>query len=161
MTQDADSPTETPRKQAAIHRWISIAVPLALGAGWAGYAITAFRVGRFSAPGPALWPLIVGSLLMVLSLVRILVDRDTTGYEPYRRTSALVAVGAGVTGVFIVAFTLIGFLISCFVLVLFWTRTLGGESWRLSLIVATSSAVALQLIFGTLLGVPFSPLGPS
>jgi putative tricarboxylic transport membrane protein len=152
---------ERDRRQAAIHRWVSIAVPLTLGAGWSGYAVTAFRVGGFTDPGPALWPLIVGSLLMVLSLVRMLADRETTGYEPYRRASLLVAVGAGVTGVFVVAFTLAGFLVSGFAFVLFWTRILGGERWRVSLIVASGSAIALQLVFGTLLGVPFAAFGPS
>lgn len=159
-SSDSGAVTGDPR-QAAVHRWISIAVPLALGAGWAVYAVSAFRVGGISAPGPAFWPLIVGTLLMVLSAARVVADRDLSDYEPYRRASLLVAAGAGMTGVFIVAFVAIGFVVSSFVFVLFWMRVLGGESWRLSLGVAAGSAIALQLVFGELLSVPFAPFGPS
>lgn len=164
MTEE-DSPDsgEVPRRpdQATVHRWISIAVPLALGLGWAIYAVSAFRIGGFSEPGPALWPLIVGTLLMLLSIVRVITDRDAADYEPYRRASLLVVAGAAMTGIFIVAFVVVGFLVSSFVLILFWMRVLGGERWRLSLVVAASSTIVLQLIFGNLLSVPFSSFGPS
>ena len=55
---------------------------------------------------------------------------------------------------FIVAFTLIGLTIPCFVLSLVWLRWMAGESWKLSLLLAVFLTAAFVMVFSVLLAVP-------
>ncbi|HYH32924.1 MAG TPA: tripartite tricarboxylate transporter TctB family protein [Pseudonocardia sp.] len=135
-------------------RRISALLPIGLGLLWIVSAVMSFPLGSLGEPGPALWPVIVGVLLVVMSLVLLLTERDGEDYEPFTRRSRLVALGVTSTAIFIVVFEYVGFLAAGFLLMLFWTRFLGRESWRLSLLVSAGTALAFYQIFGPMLGVP-------
>lgn len=134
-------------------RRIDAFLPLVLGVLWVVYALQSFPLGGLSEPGPALWPVIVGVLLAVLSVILLLTE-DTEDHEPFTRKARLVALGVVSTAVFIVIFEQVGFVVAGFLLLLFWMRYLGRESWKLSLIVAAGVTLVFYYVFGPLLGVP-------
>ena len=129
-------------------------LPLVLGVLWIWFAYSSFPLGGLREPGPALWPVIVGVFVALISLTLLLTERDDAEYEPFTSKGKLVAAGALATAVFIMIYTYVGFLVAGFLLMFFWCRFLGRESWRLSLIVAASTSLLGFLIFGELLGVP-------
>jgi putative tricarboxylic transport membrane protein len=141
-----------PRQGPAHH--VGAFLPMVLGLLWVYFAWSSFPLGDLREPGPALWPVIVGIFIAVISLNLWLTERDDTEYEQFTSKSKLVALGAAATAVFIVIFTYVGFIEGGFLLMLFWCRFLGKETWRLSLVVAAATSVLGYLIFGELLGVP-------
>lgn len=141
-----------PRQGPAHH--VGAFLPMALGLLWVYFAFSSFPVGSLREPGPALWPVIVGIFVAVMSLNLWLTERDDTEYEQFTNRSKLVALGAAATAIFIVIYTYVGFIEGGFLLMLFWCRFLGKETWRLSLIVAAAASLLGYLIFGELLGVP-------
>jgi putative tricarboxylic transport membrane protein len=143
---------KTPRPGRAHH--VGALVPFALGSVWVGFANASFSLGDLREPGPALWPTMVGGFLAAMSVILWLTERDDTEYEPFVKKSKFVALGAISTAVFIVIYENLGFLVGGFLLMLFWCRYLGRESWRLSLVVSAATAVLGYLVFGELLGVP-------
>jgi putative tricarboxylic transport membrane protein len=129
-------------------------LPMVLGLLWVYFAYSSFSLGGLRQPGPGLWPVMVGAFVALISLVLLLTERDDTEYEPFTSKWKHVASGVLATAVFIVLYTYVGFLVAGFLLMFFWARFLGKESWRLSLIVAASTSLLGFLIFGELLGVP-------
>ena len=136
-----------------MHR-LGALVPLALGLVWIVSALKSFPLGNLSNPGPALWPVITGTVLALTSMILLVTERENDEYEPFTKRSALVALGAASTAVFIVMFEEIGFVIAGFLLMLFWCRQLGHETWRLSLAVSAGVALFFYEVFGPLLSVP-------
>ncbi len=146
-----------PRQGPAHH--VGALLPLVLGLLWIYFAYASFPLGGLREPGPALWPVIVGAFTAAISLLLWLTERDDTEYEQFTSRSKLVALGALATAVFVLIYTYVGFLVAGFLLMLFWVRFLGRETWRLALIVAAATSLLGYLIFGELLGVPLpSPL---
>ena len=115
-------------------------------------------LGELTAPGPGLWPAIVAALLTATSVALLFLD-PAEDYEPW--TAGTARIGAGLAGLalFIVLFQTIGFVVPAFLLLFAWLRFLGGESWRMALVLAAAGAVVLHLVFVVALGVPF-PAGP-
>ncbi|SOD98996.1 tripartite tricarboxylate transporter TctB family protein [Blastococcus haudaquaticus] len=141
-----------PRQGPAHH--VGALLPLLLGLLWVYFAYSSFPLGDLREPGPALWPVIVGIFTALISLNLWLTERDDTEYEPFTSRSKLVPLGAIATAIFIVIYTYVGFLVAGFLLMAFWVRFLGRETWRLSLVVAAATSLLGYLIFGELLGVP-------
>ena len=151
------APVRPPRSARSQLRRIAPLLLLALGVG----ALLTGRdmgLGELTAPGPGLWPAIVAALLIATSVVLLFLD-PAEDYEPW--TAGTVRIIAGLAGLalFIVLFQTIGFVISAFLLLFAWLRYLGGESWRMALVLALAGAIALHLVFVVALGVPF-PAGP-
>ena len=136
-----------------MHRLGSL-IPLALGLVWIVYALKSFPLGGLSNPGPALWPVMTGAVLALTATVLLVTERDNDDYEPLTKKSVLVALGAGSTAVFIVLFEQVGFIVAGFLLMLFWCRKLGHESWRLSLAVSAGVVLLFYEVFDPLFGVP-------
>lgn len=135
---------------------LGAAVPLALGA---LALVLAYRLSLrdFTDPGPGLWPFIT-ALVVVMSAVAVLVtERDGRDYESFSRAARDIGLGLVSLLVFIALFEQIGFLIPSFLLLVFWLRVLGRESWTLTLAIAVASTAAFYVVFATLLGVPFPP----
>ena len=157
---DDDTPPiieRVPRQGPGHH--IGALVPFALGLIWVYSAFSSFDLGGLRDPGPALWPVVVGVFTAAMGLLLWLTERDDTEYEQFTSKWKLVALGVVATAIFIVLYTYVGFLVAGFLLMAFWCRYLGKESWRMSLIVAASSSILGYEIFGELLGVPIpSPL---
>lgn len=112
-------------------------------------------LGELTSPGPGLWPF-VGSLVIVLSSIAILAtENDSEDYEAF--SSGTKAIGLGLLSLclFIPLFAYLGFVLPAFLLIMFWLRVLGNESWKLTLLVAIVSAIGFYLLFDLALGVPF------
>lgn len=137
----------------ALLRRVDALIPFVLGVLWVAYAVASFPLGGLHEPGPALWPVIVGVLLVAMSVI-LFVTEDTEDHEPFTARSRFVALGALSTAVFIVLFEQVGFVVAGFLLLLFWARYLGRESWRLSVAVAAGVTLAFYYVFGPLLNVP-------
>lgn len=128
-------------------------VPLLLGA----YAVVAARglsLGELNAPGPGLWPFMVGLLVTVTSAVLLVVD-DPADYEPWTRGTVIIVGGLVSLGVFILLFQALGFLVPAVLMLLLWLKVFAEEPWKWAIPLALGGALVLHLVFVEALGVPF------
>jgi putative tricarboxylic transport membrane protein len=135
-----------------VYRVGSIA-PLLLGVACLFYSYS-LSLGRITNPGPGLWPFVLSTVIVVVSLVLLFTERSGEDYESFTGKTWLVAAGALSTGVFIYLFQWFGFIVPAFLTLVFWLRFLGEESWVLTLSVATLVTVGFYVLFATLLGIP-------
>lgn len=140
-------------------RRLGALLPLALGLVWMVYALMSFPFGRLNQPGPALWPTFVAGFLVVASLALLLTERDDEDYEPFTERWRVVALGAASIASFIVLMELVGFPLAAVLVLVFWCRFLGKESWRLSVTVGVAGTATFFVVFGLLLGVPLPTIG--
>lgn len=133
-------------------------IPLTVGLLWLAYALLALPLGTPNNPGPALWPVVVACLLTLISTVLLITERSNAEYEPLTKRSISVALGVGSTATFIILFGMIDFIIAAFLLITFWCKYLGRETWLLSLGIAATTSLAFYALFGMLLGVPLPSL---
>jgi putative tricarboxylic transport membrane protein len=153
----APAAVRPPRRARSQLRRIAPLLLLALGVG----ALLMGRdmgLGELTAPGPGLWPAIVAALLTGTAVVLLFLD-PAEDYEPWTLGTARIVAGLAGLALFIVLFQTIGFVVSAFLLLFAWLRFLGGESWRMALVLAVVGTIALHLVFVVALGVPF-PAGP-
>lgn len=129
---------------------------LALFAGYAIYAARDLEVRSLAEPGPAMWPLIVASVMGITALLLIVRDIPED-YESWTPRSARVLAGAGVLFAFVWFFDVLGFVPSSFLFLFIWMKLMARESWRLSLLLAIVGAFALNYIFVNVFAVPFPP----
>lgn len=149
-TQAADETAEPAGRWAAI---VAGVVPLVLGimVTWQSYGL---GLGTLIEPEAGLWPFCLGVALIVMS-VGLVIGRERFGFcESFTRGSAPVLIGAMSIAAFVVALPLVGFEIPGVVLLAFWLKVLGGESWRITLIVPIGCVAVFHLLFIELLGVP-------
>jgi Tripartite tricarboxylate transporter TctB family len=107
----------------------------------------ALGVGSPGQPGPGTWPLLMGVALLVLSVVLAFLARRTTDAERFTRASWQVLAGLVTMILFVSAIGVIGFEIPAALLTFVWLRYLGGESWRLSIVISIAVVVAFYAIF--------------
>lgn len=107
----------------------------------------ALGVGSPGQPGPGTWPLLMGVALLVLSVVLAFLARRTTDAERFTRASWQVLAGLVTMILFISAIGVIGFEIPAALLTFVWLRYLGGESWRLSIVISIAVVIAFYAIF--------------
>jgi putative tricarboxylic transport membrane protein len=104
-------------------------------------------IGSLSAPRPGLWPLILSILLVLASVVLVVAgDRIKRG-EAFQRGSLQVLAGAGTLALFALLIEQIGFELPALVLLLFWLRGLGRETWRASVLISLGTVAAFYLVF--------------
>jgi uncharacterized membrane protein len=114
----------------------------------------ALGVGAASAPGPGTWPLVVSVVLVALGVALFLLARRTHDAERFTRASWRVLAGLATMVGFVAVIPVIGFEIPAALLMFVWLRFLGGESWRLSLVLSPAVVAAFYLIFVVALSVP-------
>jgi putative tricarboxylic transport membrane protein len=107
----------------------------------------ALGVGSPGQPGPGSWPLLMGVALLVLSVVLAFLARRTTDAERFTRASWQVLAGLVTMILFVSAIGVIGFEIPAALLTFVWLRYLGGESWRLSIVISIAVVIAFYAIF--------------
>jgi hypothetical protein len=107
----------------------------------------ALGVGSPGQPGPGTWPLLMGVALLVLSVVLAFLARRTTDAERFTRASWQVLAGLVTMILFVSAIGVIGFEIPAALLTFVWLRYLGGESWRLSIVISIAVVIAFYAIF--------------
>jgi hypothetical protein len=116
------------------------------------------KLGTFQQPGAGLWPFMICVVIIALAVV--------AGLENYRqkiRASFKLANMRhslmAMVSIAIYAFTIgiLGYITPTVLLLAFWLRVIGGESWRLTLILSLSITALFYVVFSYLLGVPFPP----
>lgn len=110
-------------------------------------------LGSLSAPRPGLWPFAVSVALLGTTVVLLVGWSRFGDCDAWGVGAARTAVGAASLVPFVLLTPHIGFEIPAFLLLVFWMKVLGGESWRVSLAVALGAVVAVHLTFVEALGV--------
>ena len=108
--------------------------------------------GTLAEPGPGLWPLVLGVVLILLGLLLVFVDRHLAP-EPFTSRSWRPAVAVVVCGAFVEAFLALGPSLPTFVFMFCWLRWLSTRSWRSALVISTAVAAVLYAIFVVALGI--------
>ena len=146
--------TEPERPPAAgpVTTLVTAAIVVVLGGAAVAGALN-LGVGSASAPGPGMWPVLVGAALVVLGGVLAARARSTEDAERFTRTGLLVLAATATMVVFVAVVGVIGFEIPSALLAFVWLRFLGRESWRLSAIVSVAATAAFYLLFVGALGV--------
>jgi hypothetical protein len=109
-------------------------------------------IGRFNRPGPGLFPLLLGILLIFLSTLFILYSlskkekKDSTPRLNRQSTFRLIKT---VGSMLIYSFTLnfMGFITNTFFLLLFQFRAIFKLNWRLSCLIAVVTSTGAYIIF--------------
>ena len=143
-----------PRSRFLRTQWLALGPTIVGGiALWQG---TELGVGSLRAPGPGLWPVIIGGFLIATAVPIFLWDHDQA-VESLNARSRRIFVGLLLLCLFVWLFSNLGLLIASFTILLIWLPMLGKEKFWMSALVAVSVATALYLIFGLALGVAFPP----
>ncbi|MFC1815728.1 tripartite tricarboxylate transporter TctB family protein [Thermodesulfobacteriota bacterium] len=120
-------------------------------------------IGSPSSPNMGFWPLILGVLLAILSLLLIWKAIKEKGEE--RSISEEISaspkgpiLALGALFAFAFLFEFLGYMICTFLLLSFLLFTFSTQKWWLSLLVAFISSIVSYLMFVRLLGAPL-PVG--
>ena len=133
--------------------WLVIGILLTIGA-------SRYEVGRFAQPGPGFFPLGLGLLLILLSLTVIVGELKRSSLNsqdnPPPISDGWKKVVYTVVILFVAAFFFekIGYLLTFFLLILLLMRVAGGQSWKMTLLVAFCSTLGAYLVFVLLLKQP-------
>ena len=115
-------------------------------------------LGSPADPEPGLWPFMISVLLIVLGIALALFGRKVLDAEKFSRSSLQVAGGLASLIVFTLLIGRIGFEIPALLLNVVWLRFLGGETWRMTILLSVSITVAFYLLFVLALNVPIPHL---
>jgi hypothetical protein len=150
LSPDRGAPWTAPRRGRLLLGVVGLVLALAYG----GHALTALSLGRPSQPGPGVFPLLVGALMVAASLALVweqLAAPPSAAEEPrvLPRGADLVRVVSVVAGVALYAalVPLLGHLVASFLLSLILLRLLGWGSWRRVALTALALAVGSYLVF--------------
>jgi len=121
------------------------------------FAIAARKLslGRLVMPGPGLWPFVLGSILVILTVCLLFAEKTDDGVEKMTVNSRYVGYGAISLFGFVALFDYVGFLLPATLLMLLWLRFLGKESWRATIIGAVAVVAGFYVLFERLLRIPF------
>ncbi|GIG88287.1 tripartite tricarboxylate transporter TctB family protein [Plantactinospora endophytica] len=127
-------------------------VPVALGLAGLGYSVS-LSLGTPAEAGPGLWPALASLLLLGAGLWSLVFERSTPAVEQFSRGAIGIAVGVVSLVVFVLLISRIGFEIPTLLIMAFWLKVLGRESWLVTVAVSVVTTAALYLLFITLLDV--------
>lgn len=121
--------------------------------------IASLEVGTFSEPGPGLWPTLVSIVLAGCIIALFYVARDKP--ESVSRTT-LMKVGVTVLtlALFPLLYNLLGFIPTGAIGAGVFAWLIGKEKPLTSILLGIGSSVLIYLLFGVLLDLRISPLGP-
>ncbi|MEW6718841.1 MAG: tripartite tricarboxylate transporter TctB family protein [Thermodesulfobacteriota bacterium] len=122
------------------------------------YFVWRMDVGNLLEPGPGFMPAVVGSMALVASFLIFLgtlkgkaeKDGEKVPAEGMWRFAACVAAIA----VFIPLFTVLGSLISIFIIVFLMNKILGAKGWVQPLVLALACSAVTYVLFVLMLDVP-------
>jgi hypothetical protein len=109
----------------------------------------AYPLDSLATPGPGVFPLAAGTLLLGAAVAQAVAEGPATHLGD-RRVLALMAVLVG----YPVASAAIGFLTASFVVVLLSSRLLGARGWLRPAVLALGIVLAAHALFVVWLGVP-------
>lgn len=110
-------------------------------------------VGTPAQPGPGLWPLVAASIVTVCAALLMVTEKSTADYERFGSRAPRVAGAIASLVVFAAVVELLGMPIASGLLMLYWLRALGGQSWLVSLSVAIAGPAVAYALFVSALGV--------
>jgi hypothetical protein len=136
-------------------RWVKIYASLF----WFLFAVltcwqaSRLAMGEMSAPGPGFFPLSLGVVIGILSLIAFYQStRSSGGTAPKERVrwwNIIIIIGA------VIAYALsvgkIGFLINTFLLITLLLKVVEPQSWKTSILGGLITAVASELVFNVIL----------
>lgn len=111
------------------------------------------HLGSLAHPGPGLWPFILSVAMVAMSLLLMRLG-PIDGVEDFGQGFRRFLPGMASVVVFALLFPYVGFSIPGFLLLLYWCRYLGDETWVASVVVAALSTILIVFVFSTLLDVP-------
>ena len=123
---------------------VAVGIAAALGARDLG-------VGSLTDPGPGLWPLVVIAVLVISGAV--VAVRPGEGTEPIGREAWVVVVACLSLVVYTAVISNVGFELPTVLLLAFWLRVFGAESWRTTVAVSVGVTLVVYLVFILALGV--------
>jgi putative tricarboxylic transport membrane protein len=123
---------------------VAVGIAAALGARDLG-------VGSLTDPGPGLWPLVVSAVLVITGAV--VAVRPGDGAEPIGRDAWVVVVACLSLVAYTAVIGVVGFELPTVVLLAFWLRVFGDESWRLTVAVSVGATAVVYAVFVLALGV--------
>ncbi|MDK3258461.1 tripartite tricarboxylate transporter TctB family protein [Blastococcus capsensis] len=138
-----------PDEEPDLPRWVGIVaggVPLALGIAGVFSAFD-LGIGSISNPGPGLWPLVLSAAMAVASLALLALGHGLHGAERFGRGWRITAVATLSLVVFTYLFEPLGFEITTLLLLAFWLKVIGKETWRMTLTIAVGTTVVVYLVF--------------
>lgn len=106
-------------------------------------------------PGPGLWPFLLSLVIITASIVSLLFEKDSSHFEGFTKHSRSTLYAIISLAVFVILFESLGFLLSGFLLLIFWFKFLGKESWRLSVSTSIILTCSFYFVFVYLLKIPF------
>ena len=152
-----DLEEERPPAGGPAYQIVSALVLLAFGL-WAGSRAYSYGLGSLRRPGPGLWPFVISTAIIALSVVLLVVGRKLTDSEQFSRSSVLPLAGLVTFVGFAFLLPVIGFEIPALLLSIVWLRFLGGESWRSTIAVSVGTVAAFYALFLYGLGIPLPHL---
>jgi putative tricarboxylic transport membrane protein len=147
---------EIPRAGPVGHLVAGI-VPVLLGLFCLVYSIS-LSVGTPVNPGPGLWPATASVLLIVAGLWSLVFERHRRDGEAFTRGGLGIGIGIVTLIVYVFAMRRVGFEIPTLLVLAFWLRFLGKESWLMTAIVSACTTAVFYLLFIVLLGAPIPRL---
>jgi hypothetical protein len=132
-------------------------VVVALGA---ATTIAAIRLGAGTAraPGPGMWPLLIGLTLLLSGVALAVLVRGTHDAERFTVSALPILGGLASVVAFVALVGSIGFEIPAAALCFGWLKFLGHEGWRMSLVTSLLVVVAFYALFVGALEVPIPHL---
>jgi putative tricarboxylic transport membrane protein len=109
------------------------------------FAARDLGLGSLTAPGPGLWPLVVGLVLAISGAAVALRPGDDA--EPIGRDAWIVVVACLSLALYTLVIETVGFELPTLVLLAFWLRGLGRESWRTTVLVSVGATAVVWVVF--------------
>lgn len=104
-------------------------------------------VGTLQQPQAGFWPLVLSALLILISVIMVVLGNRLERGESFQRGALEVLAGAATLAGFALVIEYVGFELPAVLMMVYWLRVLGRESWRTSAIVAIATVGAFYLIF--------------
>lgn len=136
---------------------VTSAVAIATGALALAYSIS-LSIGTPTNPGPGMWPAVASTVLVLAGLWTLVFERARSDGERFTRGALGIGLGIVSLVVFSLLFSRLGFEIPTVLLLAFWLKVLGKESWLMTAAVSVLTTAAFYVIFVVLLGVPLPRL---
>ena len=133
-----------------------VLIALACGTLWLASDLP---LGSLSSPQTGFFPLILGALLLILSIILL---GESLTREKRQALPSWTTVGGwrtllltgGILFAVAVLFELIGYIAAVAIIMLFLLRTIGKRKWPVVLLISGASALGFFLVFGYLLKIP-------
>ncbi|GAA3730713.1 hypothetical protein GCM10022225_10690 [Plantactinospora mayteni] len=145
-------PSEDVPPAGRLGQLVAGVVPVALGLVALGYSVS-LSLGTPAEAGPGLWPALASLLLLGAGLWSLVFERDAGAVERFSRGGIGIALGVVSLVVFVLLINRIGFEMSTLLVMAFWLKVLGRESWLVTAAVSIATTAVLYLLFITLLDV--------